>query len=1041
MMLLKITKSILLHRVSLFAAALAVLSPSLSRDLFSDDLLQFNRDIRPILSNNCFECHGFDPNKREAGLRLDTANGAIAELDSGDGRAIVPGRPNESKLISRILSHDSDEQMPPADSGKSKLTPKEIKTLQTWILQGAKYERHWSFVAPKSSPQPKVRNTKWARNKIDYFVLERLEKESLDPSPAADRRTLIRRVALDVTGLPPTPSEIKRYLDDDTSDAYQRMVDRYLSSPRYGEHLARYWLDLARYADTSGYQYDRERTMWVWRDWVINAYNQNMPFNQFTIEQLAGDLLPDAQPQQILATGFNRNHPITIEGGVIDEEYRTEYVMDRVVTTSTVWMGLTTGCARCHDHKFDPISQKEFYSLFAFFNQVPERGLNGFTPNQKIASPLAEIQSAESLAEIENVKQKLTEWKAFIAEPNEVESEKWATSIANSKARGWEVLQPAQMSSSGGSRLEKQADHSIVAGGANPQKDIYEISAQTDQTEITAIRLQCLTHPSLPGGGPGRHSNSNFVLSEFELVAQSVVDPQKKQTIRFSKATADYSQNGYNIANTIDGNIANNNGWAVDGPTRKQPVTALFYASQPFGFQGGTRLQFRLRHEATFATHGIGRLRLSCTVDDPASIESGGIPASIRTIAAKAKEIRTPAEIKQLAASYQTVLDARKKSLEAELAQVIAANTTAYPATMVMQELPKPRTTHVLKLGQYDRKGEVVLADVPQVLLPMSETAPANRLGLARWLTDPKHPLTARVAVNRHWQRLFGTGLVKTAEDFGMQGEWPSHPELLDSLAVHFSSSGWNVKALQRLILNSATYRQSVKVSTMLLEKDPENRLLARGPRFRLDAEQIRDQALAVSGLLVEKLGGPSVYPYQPAGLWLELNNRPGYSRAYAASKGNGLYRRSMYTFWKRTVLSPMLTTFDAPGREFCTVRRSKTNTPLQALLLLQGKQYVEASRNLAERILTRGGESFESRIRFGFELATARMITEKESAIFARVYHERLAYFQKNVSAAESLLKIGDSPSNIELDIFEHAAWTEVSRLILNLDETVTKG
>lgn len=1041
MMLLKTTKSILLHRVSLFAAAWAVLSPSLSRDLFSDDLLQFNRDIRPILSNNCFECHGFDPNKREAGLRLDTANGAIAELDSGDGRAIVPGRPNESKLISRILSHDSDEQMPPEDSGKSKLTPKEIKTLQTWILQGAKYERHWSFVAPKSSPQPKVRNTKWARNKIDYFVLERLEKESLDPSPAADRRTLIRRVALDVTGLPPTPSEIKRYLDDDASDAYQRMVDRYLSSPRYGEHLARYWLDLARYADTSGYQYDRERTMWVWRDWVINAYNQNMPFNQFTIEQLAGDLLPDAQPQQILATGFNRNHPITIEGGVIDEEYRTEYVMDRVITTSTVWMGLTTGCARCHDHKFDPISQKEFYSLFAFFNQVPERGLNGFTPNQKIASPLAELQSAESLAEIEKVKQKLVELKKFIANPNDFEFQKWTTSIANLKTRGWDVLSPTQMSSSGGSKLEKQADHSIVAGGANPTKDIYEVSAETNQTEITAIRLQCLTHPSLPGGGPGRHSNSNFVLSEFELVAQSVVDPQKKQTVRFSKATADYSQNDYHIANTIDGKVANNNGWAVDGPTRKQPATALFYAAKPFGFQGGTRLRFRLRHEATFATHGIGRLRLSFTVDDPASIESGGIPASIRRIAAKAKEIRTPAEIKQLAAFYQTVLDSRKKSLEVELAQVIAANTTAYPATMVMQELPKPRTTHLLKLGQYDRKGEVVLAGVPQVLLPMSETAPANRLGLARWLTDPKHPLTARVAVNRHWQRLFGTGLVKTAEDFGMQGEWPSHPELLDSLAVHFSSSGWNVKALQRLILNSATYRQSAKVSTMLLEKDPENRLLARGPRFRLDAEQIRDQALAVSGLLVEKLGGPSVYPYQPAGLWLELNNRPGYSRAYAASKGNGLYRRSMYTFWKRTVLSPMLTTFDAPGREFCTVRRSKTNTPLQALLLLQGKQYVEASRNLAERILTGGGNSFESRIRFGFELATARMITEKESAIFARVYHERLAYFQKNVSAAESLLKIGASPSNIQLDISEHAAWTEVARLILNLDETVTKG
>ena len=1017
-----------------------VLAPH--QNVLAEQPLKYNRDILPILANNCFACHGFDPKTREADLRLDTQEAAFAPLESGEGQAIAPGDPVNSVLLERIISHDADVKMPPVDSEKN-LTKDEIDKLRQWIIQGAKYERHWAFVAPEATPVPSTKLSTWPRNLVDHFILARLEKEGLAPTPAADRRVLIRRVAQDVTGLPPTPEEILTFLDDNSPDAYEKMVDRYFTSPSYGEHMTRYWLDLARYADTSGYQYDQERTMWVWRDWVINAYNNNMPFDQFTVEQLAGDLLPNAQPHQILATGFNRNHPITIEGGVIDEEYRTEYVIDRLTTTSTVWMGLTMGCARCHDHKFDPISQKDFYRLFAFFNQVPERGLNGFAPNKKIISPLAKEHSQETQVKIAALKKHLSAVKEIVADSvtEKTAVENWARQVATSKATGWEVLDPIRMSSSGGSKLEKQSDYSIVAGGANPQKDIYEIAANTEQTGITAIRLECLTHPSLPGGGPGRHTNSNFVLSEFELVAVSIKNPKESQPIKFSRAKADYEQAGYEVSKSIDGSANGNSGWAVDGPTRKEPSTALFFASKPFGYNGGTELVFKLKHEASFATHGVGRPRLSITHDAPATVQFGGIPAEINRIATLDPASRTATEFTQLQKYYRVIHASEVKSIESQIDTLSNANAAAYPPTMIMQDQANLRQTQILILGQYDRKGDVVTAGVPEVLMPMPEGAPVNRLGFAKWLVDPKHPLTARVAVNRYWQRIFGTGLVKTSNDFGTQGEWPSHPDLLDSLAAKFIENGWDVKAIQRLILTSATYRQSPHVSAELYERDPENRLLARGPRFRLDAEQIRDQALAVSGLLVEKVGGPSVYPYQPDGLWMELNNRPGLSKAYKSGTGDDLYRRSMYTFWKRTVPSPMLTTFDAPDREFCTVSRSRTNTPLQALLLLQGPQYVEAARRLASRMMSQGGQTVENRIAFGFELTTARKPSSKEIVILSRVYHERLKDFQTDPEAAIKMLSVGDSARDTNLDLTQHAAWTEVARLLLNLDETVTKG
>lgn len=993
--------------------------------------VDFNRDVRPILSNHCFTCHGPDAATREAGLRLDQRDAAVKQLDSGE-TAIVPGKLATSALLARITSTDADLRMPPSEHADA-LSAKQITTLTNWIAQGAEYAPHWAFVPPQAPKLPGVTRKDWPRNAIDHFVLARLEAAQLSPAAEASRESLIRRVAFDLTGLPPTPGEIDAFLADNEAKAYERMVDRYLDAPAYGEHMARHWLDLARYADTNGYQYDTEREQWVWRDWVIHAYNSNQPFDQFTIEQLAGDLLPDATPQQRLATGFNRNHGVTIEGGIIDEEYRTEYVMDRLVTSGAVWLGMTVGCARCHDHKYDPLSQKEFYQLYAFFNQVPERGMRGFTPQEKIASPLAALQSTKRQAE-------LAALRAALADPAGIEQAftAWTTQLASQQTNGWQTLKPADAKSTGGSKLTILDDQSVLAGGANPGKDIYDISARTTAEQITAIRLETLTHKTLPGGGPGRHSNSNFVLSEFELTAVSMADPKQQQRVKFVKATADYSQKGYEIHKTIDGTVANNNGWAVDGPTRKEPATAVFIAAEPFGFADGTELRFRLRHEAGFATHGIGRARLAVTTDDPQTIDVQGVPEELRQIARKSANQRTTADTQKLRA-YFLKHHHPHADIQRRIAAIESERTAGFPATMIMQDMPKPRATHILNRGQYNEPTVAVTAGVPAVFPGLPADAPANRLGFAKWLVDPQHPLTARVAVNRYWQRIFGMGLVKTSEDFGLQGELPSHPALLDWLAREFIRTGWDVKQMQRLILTSATYRQSSSVGAKAYQQDPENRKLARGPRLRRDAEEIRDAVLAYSGMLGEQIGGKSVYPYQPAGLWLELNNRPGYSKAYPQGSGQDLYRRSVYTFWKRTVPSPMLKTFDAPEREFCTIRRSRTNTPLQSLLLLNGTQFVEAARQLGGRMLKDGGKTVDEQLTFGFRLITARPPTQEELAILRDAYDADLHYYQNDEAARTQLLSVGAAPIDAQRNPSQWAALTSVARLLLNLDEAIT--
>ena len=596
------------------------------------------------------------------------------------------------------------------------------------------------------------------------------------------------------------------------------------------------------------------------------------------------------------------------------------------------------------------------------------------------------------------------------------------------------------MSSSGGSTLSKLDDHSVLVGGANPRHDIYEITARTDGGSLTAVRLEALTHDSLPGGGPGRHTNSNFVLSEFEVTAVSVADESRSQRVNFVREVADYSQANYDISKSIDGTVAGNNGWAVDGPTRKQPATAMFIADKPFGYDGGTMLRFRLRHEAGFATHGVGRPRLSVTSDKPELLRLDGIPQNIQAIASKSADKRSQAETRQLRDYFLTHHNPRT-ALQARIASLEKQRSAAFPATMIMQEMTQPRATHILYRGQYNEPREQVAPGVPTVFPPLSADAPANRLGFARWLVDPAHPLTARVAVNRYWQRLFGTGLVKTSEDFGVQGELPSHGDLLDWLALEFIRSGWDIKQMGRLIITSATYRQSSHVGAESYQRDPENRLLGRGPRRRLDGEEVRDAALSASGLLVTKLGGKSVYPYQPPGLWLELNNRPGYSKAYPESSGDELYRRSVYTFWKRTVPSPMLKTFDAPEREFCTVRRSRTNTPLQALLLLNGTQFVEAARKLGERMLREAGELLDDQLTYGFRLVTARRPSEEELAILREAYAAERKHFSDDEAAANKLLSVGESKWETTLNKAEVAAMASVARLLLNLNEAITKG
>jgi hypothetical protein len=993
--------------------------------------LDFNRDVRPILSDTCFTCHGPDDAKRKSGLRLDFKETAYKPAKSGK-TAIVPGDVAHSELIRRITTADEDDRMPPADSGKQ-LSKEQIEVLKKWITQGAAYEGHWAFQPPVRRPLPEVKNKSWPRNEIDRFILAKLEAEGLSPSPQADRQTLIRRVYLDLTGLPPAPEEVDAFVNDGSPDAYEKVVDRCLASPRYGEQMATVWLDGARYADSHGYQADWERFQWPWRDWVINAYNQNEPFDRFTVEQLAGDLLPNATVAQKVATGFNRNHRMNTEGGSIAEEWRTEYVIDRVETMGSVWLGLTVGCCRCHDHKFDPITQREFYQLYSFFNNVPETGkeqekAGNHKPFIKAPRPfeierLKDFDEAIAVAE-RHVKEKEALLPAMQA--------KWeASAVVSKPGVEWTALDPSTMQSAGKAKLTRQPNKSILVSGTNPPTDTYTIRATSELKEITAIRLEALTDESLPNNGPGRSANGNIVLTDVEVTVGG-------KPVKLGTASADFSQEKHPVGAAIDSDKVIS-GWGIS-PKTGQGHYAVFDLKEPIASTEPAALVVKLAFKSKFASHQLGHFRLSVT--DAKMPHENGTPPNIVAVLNTAIEKRDEKQKKELATYFRERFAGVVTEADRALAKAKgdrAAFEATIPTVMVMEEMPTPREAHVLIRGQYDKPGEKVTAGLPKLFGPMPPGAPMNRLGLAMWMVKADNPFTSRVAVNRFWEKFFGVGIVKTSENFGSQADFPSHPELLDWLATEFVRLGWDMKAIQKEMVMSAAYQQSARVTPELVERDPENRLLARGPRFRLQAEAIRDQAMAIAGLLVEKLGGPSVRPYQPEGIWDEINVY-GNLRNYKHDLGEGLYRRSLYTIWKRTSAPPGMTIFDMPSREVCTVKRSRTNTPLQALALLNDVTYVEAARVLAERMIEEGGPTPEARIAWAFKRATARTPDGDEVAVLARGLALRIEKYKASLESAKRLISEGETKPNPRIDPAELAAYTMTANVILNLDEVVTR-
>jgi hypothetical protein len=1025
----------------------------------------FDRDIRPILSNNCFACHGPDEKQRETKFHFDTKEGAF--LEEG---VIVPGAAAKSMLIQRITNADPEKRMPPPESGRT-LTPKQIDLLRRWIDDGAKWDTHWAYT-PASRPEPPaVRDAKWPRNDIDRFVLARLERAGLSPSPEADKITLLRRVTYDLTGLPPTLAEIDSFVADRAPDAYERRVDALLRSPRYGERMAVPWLDAARYADTHGYHIDSHRVMWPWRDWVINAFNDNLPFDRFVIEQVAGDLLPNPTREQKIASGFNRNHMINFEGGAIADEYQVEYVVDRVEATSSAFLGLTMGCARCHSHKYDPISHKEFYQFFAFFNNVAEQGLDGRRGN---AAPLLPLTTPAQENQLEDLDQSIEAKEIALADK-----------VVAPLQRAWEATitekQPALVVDGLTAHYELDGSFSDMSGRYQHGRTIVgdptfesgrigrsasfdgdtEVSFgdvgafdRTDRFTIAAWMRSGVKQPVAVfqklSGGEGR----GF---EWRIDDIALWDIQRWSGRLTIALTAQPPANTIQIRmrDRIRLNEWNHIGVTYDGSGKARGLQ--LYVN---GVVAGTEIvrDALTGSTATNAPLTLGRRALGPPflgqIDDlrvysraltPAEMERVALQYPALAIASGVAGRRSKDEAATVRDYYLTyAAPPELRAAHAELKKLRIerdALLKSVPSAMVMGELKKPRQTFILARGDYRNQTDRVTPGVPAMLPPLPKDAPLDRLTLAKWLVDPGHPLTARVAVNRYWQTYFGYGIVKTQEDFGVQGEPPVHPELLDWLATEFIRSGWDVRAMQRLIVTSATYRQSSKTAPALHEKDPDNRLFARGPRGRLAAEMIRDTALSVSGLMNGAIGGPSVQPYQPAGLWEELAFGEGFSaQTYEQSHGKDLYRRGMYTFWKRTVPPASLATFDAPDREKCTARRAQTNTPLQALVLMNDPTYVEAARVFAERVLREGGKDDKSRIDYAFRLATARKPAGKEESVLRALLERQLIVFRRDRAAAAKLLAVGEAPPDKTLDPSDVAAWTTVTSTILNLDETITR-
>ena len=1027
----------------------------------------FTREVRPILSRNCFQCHGPDEENRQMGLRLDTPEGFAGDRGNFGGPVVIPGNATDSLLFQRITAEAENFRMP---RDREALTADEVETIRLWINQGADWESHWAFIPPEKPAVPEVENLSWVKNPIDHFVLEKLEKELLDPSKAADKEILIRRVTLDLTGIPPTIEEIDAYLADESPNAYEKLVERLLQSPRYGERMAVEWLDAARYADTNGYQTDGERSMWRWRDWVINAYNENMPFDQFTIEQLAGDMLPNATLDQKIATAFNRNHSLNAEGGIVPEEFLVEYAVDRVATTSTVWLGLTMGCARCHDHKFDPLQQKEFYEFSAFFNNINERGKGFKYVNSPpfITAPTASQQ--EKLVELD---QRLKEARLALADMDEE---------INSGQQVWED------SLVGSSDIDADVDWNL--------KDGLIVHHALDG-DISGVHAGKIVDATLEDGLPhfvdgrigtaasfdgqryidaGMPPNLGY---EDEFTLSAWIYPNRDNGVIFSRANeGDQGEVGWGLyiedgkirlnlsTRVLDDGVAAETTQAIQ-LERWQHVAATYDGSKtPEGMRiyvdgieqelaglldlVGNRLpqRYPLRIGASGSTKpnfqgSIDDVRIYDRVLEPEEIAVVSTAETISLIASLDPSKREKAQSDKLRLSYLNQY--ASPEIRAAYQEVKRLENDrkdlweSFPTVMVMEEMKERRPTFRLNRGVYDNPAEEVFPGTPSILPPMPD-GEKNRLTFANWLVSPENPLMSRVTVNRYWQMYFGTGLVKTSDNFGSQGEFPSHPELLDWLATTFVESNWNVKELQRLIVTSATYRQSSVVSPELLEKDPENRLLARATRMRLPAQMIRDQALSISGLLVENIGGPSVGPYQPDGLWDDIVER---GQEYRLSTGDDLYRRSLYTFWKRTRPAPAMITFDSSTRETHIVTPTRTNTPLQALNLMNDVTYVEAARALGERVMKEGLAeklSVEQNVNHMYRLAVSRQPTEEVRSILVGAYGDYLSEYQMDRQAALDLVSEGESLRDETLDISQLAAYQMVASLILNLDGTITR-
>ncbi len=1041
---------------SLFLSVVVVTSQTAEAAKAKRKRVVYNRDIRPIIAK-CITCHGHDKNAVMAGLRLDSFKGATAKLASGR-QAIVPGHPEKSELLERInLSKDSPIVMPPVASNKV-LSAEEKDLLRQWIEEGAEYTAHWAFVKPVRPSLPPVKNAKWAKNEIDRFILAKLEERGIQPSPTADRTTLIRRVTLDLTGLPPTPTEISAFLADKSPNAYEKVVDSLLASPRYAERMTMDWLDYSRYADSNGYQADFERFQWRWRDWVLNAFNKNMPYDQFTVEQLAGDMLPNATESQRLATGFNRNHRINTEGGVVPEEWRIETVIDRVETTSTVWLGLTTGCARCHDHKYDPISQKEFYGMFSYFNNVPETGSGEERPINHPPLMKAPLPGQEDkLRLIATEETSLTARVKAMALAHADEAARWQLPepgnlpslengidakfqlTANPKViagKGQAVVKgsPTFTDGRGTGAITTGGDNYIDAGQAGnfDRNDAFSYSAWINPKSANGSPFSKMNAGKdyqgwdlfLSGGRPSIHIISNWPLNAIKVTGRPMV-PENQWT--HVAVTYDGSSKASGVKIYI-------NGQAVDTDIDSDSLVGTIKTEVPFTIGRRTGAD-----AFTGSVEDLALYRRVLSADEIISV-SGAHPA--KPLLAIPVEKRTPEQREQLARLWSrsndpefSKLDDQRRKLETERMTI----ENQIPTAMVMEEMKKPRPAYILIRGQYDKLGAKVPATVPAALPPIPKGYPNNRLGFAKWIVSPDNPLTARVTVNRFWERFFGTGLVETVEDFGTRAEYPTHPELLDWMATEFVRNGWDVKAILRKMVTSATYRQSSTVTATLLKVDPANRLLARGPRFRLPAEVIRDQALQAAGLLVNKIGGPSVRPYQPDGIWDETNVY-GNLRNYKPDMGEGRYRRSMYTIWKRTAAPPDMTLFDVSARETCRVRRPRTNTPLQALVLMNDVTYFEAARGLAQRTFREVPSSADDRLRFMMLQVAGRRPTTAELKILRASLDKRIKRYSADEKSAESLLKVGDLPVSPNVPKAELAAYTLAASTIMNLDEVVTK-